>query len=203
MNIKLNETWRDKLFFTSDIHYGHKNIIDYCDRPFDSVEEMNNTLINLWNDVVPDDGLVFLLGDVAMKEPLALEFLSQVNGVVVLVKGNHDTTSLIRSVNKGAYKDMGWKYKYKMLEIIDLKVEDPDVGDPGMRMALCHYPMGAWNYGFHGAVQLYGHVHSVPGKDCYYKPTSKQIDVGVDANDFTPISYIDLMKRLTKKALKG
>jgi calcineurin-like phosphoesterase family protein len=201
--MKLTEEWREKLFFTSDTHFGHKNIIAYCDRPFDTVEEMDEVMINRWNDTVPEDGLVFHLGDVAMKQDLAMKALAKLNGTVVLIKGNHDRTRLVYDVNEHAFRLLNWKEGYRMLEIIDLKVEDPDIGDPGSRLALFHYPMGAWNYKFHGSVQLFGHVHSVPGRACYHIPTPKQYDIGVDNNDFYPVSYTDVMKIFTKKALDG
>ena len=70
-------------------------------------------------------------------------------------------------------------------------------------MTLCHYPMGTWNYAFHGSVQLFGHVHLTPLQKSYYNPTTKQLDVGVDNQYFKPISYADVMNYFTKIQLKG
>ena len=73
----------DKVFFTSDLHIGHKNIIEYSHRPFSNIEEMNETLIDNWNKTVPEDGIVFDLGDPAI-------FEKQVwNGVLSRLKGKH------------------------------------------------------------------------------------------------------------------
>ena len=61
-----NKFNKDKLFFTSDPHFGHTNIIKYCNRPYENAKEMNESLIENWNRVVPEDGVVFCLGDFAM-----------------------------------------------------------------------------------------------------------------------------------------
>jgi len=79
-------------YVLSDTHFGHGNIIDYCNRPFDNVEEMNNTLINNWNDKVDEDDSILFLGDVRHHPSLdsASEWLSRLNGNILVVRGNHD-----------------------------------------------------------------------------------------------------------------
>lgn len=203
MHLKLTEYWKDKVFFTADTHFGHKNIINYCSRPFTTVESMNETLVAAWNQKIPEDGLVFHLGDFAMKITLAEEFWEQLNGTIIMLKGNHDKTKLVRKVNSLVEKDTDIKLENLVPEIVDLYIEDSDIGDVGMRMALCHYPMGAWNYKFHGSVQLFGHVHTTPRQTSYYVSSSKQLDVGVDNNDFVPVSYAEVLAYFTKMELKG
>lgn len=87
--IKIKET--SNLFLTSDSHFNHVNIIKFCNRPFDSVEEMNETLISNWNNTVPKDGIVFHLGDFAFGgSEVWHKILSRLNGQIHLILGNHD-----------------------------------------------------------------------------------------------------------------
>src|SRR4051812_35690521 len=81
----------EKLYFSSDPHYFHKNILKYCHRPFADAPEMDNELVRLWNETVPVDGTVCLLGDLAMggAKPL-LPIIKRLNGRKFLVPGNHD-----------------------------------------------------------------------------------------------------------------
>jgi len=80
-----------KTFFISDTHFYHKNIIEYCNRPFKNVEEMNQTLIDNWNKVIKPEYLIFVLGDFALTgKDKTTEILSQLNGEKFLIMGNHD-----------------------------------------------------------------------------------------------------------------
>jgi calcineurin-like phosphoesterase family protein len=85
----------NNLFFTSDHHFGHNNIIKYCNRPFENVDEMNAALIKRWNEKIPPDGDVYHLGDFALCHPEKLEeILDQLNGRIHLIIGNHDAAAL-------------------------------------------------------------------------------------------------------------
>ena len=172
---------KDNIFFVADTHFFHKNIIKYCFRPFLSITEMNETLIKNWNSKVSPGDIVFHLGDFAFcgsKE--YKEILSQLNGDIYLILGNHDRKSI-----KEKY---GFKGVYQQLYI---KIDN-------QRIYLNHLPFlcfdGAWR-GLDATWQLFGHVHSRRDLDCgldnqrlkYLFPT--QYDVGVDNNNFTPVSY--------------
>lgn len=92
-NISLfqNKFSGENLFFTSDTHFFHEGIIKFCNRPFESVEEMNETLIRNWNETVPEDGTVFHLGDFAFggwREWMSA--YNRLNGKIYLILGNHD-----------------------------------------------------------------------------------------------------------------
>ena len=78
------------IWFTSDHHFGHANIIKYCERPFNSVGHMNASMIGSWNGVVASDDTVYYLGDFAMQPHLVAEILPQLNGKKLLIAGNHD-----------------------------------------------------------------------------------------------------------------
>lgn len=80
-----------KIWFTSDLHFSHKNVIKYCNRPFESVEEMRYKLIENWNDVVQSEDVVYVLGDVFFcGTQEATRIMQQLNGVKILIRGNHD-----------------------------------------------------------------------------------------------------------------
>ena len=84
----LGSTTHINTFFISDTHFGHTNIIKYCDRPFSSVGEMNKTLIYNWNKVVKDIDIVYFLGDFCFGDPN--DYLPYLNGIIIPFKGNHD-----------------------------------------------------------------------------------------------------------------
>lgn len=77
------------IYVISDLHLNHKNIIKYCNRPFDNVEDMNNTIINNWNEIVDKHDMVFLIGDLAFGKNKA-EWFKKLNGRIILIRGNHD-----------------------------------------------------------------------------------------------------------------
>ena len=185
-NFKYTEEEAKKIFFTSDTHFGHANIIKYCKRPFASIEENNQEIIRRWNEKVPEDGIVFHLGDVGFGNRSDTdEILRQLNGTIYLVIGNHDLRHVIT--------DHAWRFE-KMSFQMNIKI--------GKRhIILNHYPMlaysGAWR-GEDATYQLFGHVHTSPYTDegldqqrMKYLFTS-QYDVGVDNNDFTPVSWAEV-----------
>lgn len=92
-----------KIFVIADTHFGHKNIIDYCNRPFSSVEEMDATLIKNWNETVSNDDVIIHLGDLGLgKKEYIASIVSQLNGKKILILGNHDNWS------EQTYRDMGF-----------------------------------------------------------------------------------------------
>ena len=173
----------EKMFFTSDTHFQHTNIIKYCKRPFKDVEENDEEIIRRWNEKVPEDGIVFHLGDVAFGDPERVDnILGRLNGKIYLVIGNHDWRRIVN--------DHKWRFEL-MTQQINMKIGKRHV-------ILNHYPMlafsGAWR-GEDATYQLFGHVHTSPYTDegldqqrMKYLFTS-QYDVGVDNNDFTPVSW--------------
>ena len=79
------------IYFTSDLHFYHKNINKYAKRPLDSVEEMNEKLIKNWNNRIKSEDEVYILGDFTMKgTEYAADILSKLKGKKYLIKGNHD-----------------------------------------------------------------------------------------------------------------
>ena len=170
----------EKFFFTSDTHFGHTNIIKYCKRPFKNVEEHDEELIKRWNKKVSKDDIVFHLGDVAFGYNIE-NILDQLNGKIYLIIGNHDWRN--------------YNIFNKRFEIVTQQI-NMKIGK--RHIILNHYPMlafsGAWR-GVDATYQLFGHVHTSPYTDegldqqrMKYLFTS-QYDVGIDNNDFTPVSW--------------
>lgn len=155
-----------KIWFTSDQHLGHTNIIKYCDRPFESAEEMDAAIINNWQSIVKPEDQVFVLGDFSFHEPeKTTSILSTLPGQKFLVKGNHDKRRRLKKVR-------GWQW---IKDYHELKVE-------GNRIVLFHYPIHQWRAKGGGGFHLHGHSH---GRQ---SPNLRRLDVGVDSWDFYPIS---------------
>lgn len=162
-----------RVFFTSDTHFGHKNIIDYCQRPFNNADEMDKALIENWNTKVRHTDTIFHLGDVMMKNKAnRVEYLNQLNGKKYLIRGNHDY--------KVRQDIEGWVC---VRDLLDIVVNDTAI-------TLCHYKMEEWNNKMRGAIQLYGHTHAKT------LGNGSQLDVGVDAWNMSPASFDDIMQRL-------
>jgi len=151
-------------FFTSDQHFAHAPILEYCNRPFSTIEEMNETLIERHNAVVGKKDKVFHLGDFAFKS-CGGDFLKRLNGKHVLILGNHDKPNQQIGV--------GWQAVEPVLMV---KVE-------GQLIWLSHYAHLVWPQSHYGAWHLFGHSHSS------VKGVGKSMDVGVDCHDFTPLSF--------------
>lgn len=182
----------NKVFFTSDLHCYHKNIIKYCNRPFNSVEEMNQAIIDNWNKVVPEDGIIFVLGDCVFgSRELWREIFSQLNGRKYLIRGNHDG----KFTDKTIFDD---ELDQKLIKVVG----DPEI--PEQFIFLCHYPMLSWPQKERGSWNLFGHVHSINNNfNGCEKLSLQQYDVGVDNNNFTPVSFRQVKEIITKQMLYG
>lgn len=130
-------------FYIADTHFGHRNIIRYDDRPFNTVEQMDMTLISNWNNAVCGNDMVYILGDFSWYGREETErILKMLGGWKTLICGNHDGID-------------GKLAKY-FTDICDYK----EINDNGTRVVMSHYPMPFWNGQFHDSVHLYGHVHN-------------------------------------------
>jgi len=158
------------IYFTADHHFGHTNIIKYCNRPFKDVEEMNKILINNWNDTISDNDTVYHLGDFAlMNNNKITEYLNKLRGIKILILGNHDR---LNRKNKNLFKNI-----YKSYSLFYR----------GLTIVLSHYP-----YKFippNGVIHLHGHSH---GKETKIK---NKIDVGVDNTNYYPISIDEVIEK--------
>lgn len=187
---------KNKVWFTSDPHFYHDFIIKACNRPFDSIEEMNETIISNWNGVVQDkDDHVFVLGDFAFTSRFESiqKIVNRLNGKIHLIFGNHDYQNKLTRNVIGTLFESSHDY-------LDLRILDPEMDDGEQRLFLCHYPMNSWAGSQRGSWNLFGHIHSPEYKyDTKYNPAT--LDVGVDAHNYTPISYEKVKELITQQFL--
>lgn len=162
-------------WYTSDTHFWHKNIIKYSNRPFNSVEEMNEELIKRWNQRVKPDDEVYHLGDFGFAPIDKLQSIfNQLNGKKYFIKGNHD---------KEAVK-LPWIWVKERVELYDNSNADK------IMLVLSHYSHRVWNKAHHGSIMLYGHSHGSLEGD------SQTLDVGVDCWEYAPVCLDEIKKRL-------
>jgi len=185
-----------KVWFTSDTHFGHKNIIRYSNRPFDSVEEMDEELIKNWNAVVGENDIVYHIGDVSLtKYDKTLHILSRLNGRKHLITGNHEKSVMSKEYNRQMFESIN--------QLKKIYVEDPDVKGGKQAIVLCHFAMRVWDKSHHGAWHLYGHSHD----SLEYEKWGKSMDVGVDAaarvlGEYRPFSYEEVKAIMNKREIK-
>lgn len=187
---------KTKVFFTSDPHFFHTNIIKYCNRPFKTVEEMNETLINNWNKKVGLADVVICTGDFAFGKCTphdVAEVVKSLNGIIYLVEGNHDWGV----VRKAQSKYQLFKEVHRELDIRIITNEE----NPGdyIDIHCAHFPKLVWNRSHYGAWHVFGHCHStspIPNQNI------NQYDVGVDGNNFEPVSVKEVGAIITKRHLE-
>jgi len=135
------------IWFTSDTHFGHDAIRRYCDRPFASVEEMDNQLIQSWNGVVSPRDEVWHLGDFGYGPDTRMRSVfRRLNGKKRLIIGNHDGDAVL-----------GLDWSAPPAHYVETKID-------GIRIVLFHYGMRVWNRMLRGSLHFYGHSHGrLPG----------------------------------------
>jgi calcineurin-like phosphoesterase family protein len=158
------------IYFTSDLHLGHKNVIGYSKRPFASVEEMDEELIRRFNSVVKAGDTVYDLGDTYFKSPRLYE--GRFNGMTIRIKGSHDHD-----------------IKEPRMLVIKPKGLVDEYGNQ-IHITLCHYPMRSWEMSHYASWALFGHHHGT------LEPYGLSFDVGVDCWDFYPISLEQVAEKM-------
>jgi len=205
MKIKLNPG--QKLWFTSDTHYDHKNICsattnwveaENLTRKFSSLDQMNDELVTSINNKVGQDDILFHLGDWSFNgfENIR-KFRERINCKNVhLILGNHDhhiernkenIQSIFSSVSQYLDLEVKWRPYHSKL-----------VADSYTRFVLFHYPIASWNGMSDGVIHLHGHVHLSPQQRV---ANGKAMDVGVDGNNMEPISMDEVLKIMSKQLI--
>lgn len=161
-------------FFTADTHWGHQSILRLANRPFASLEEMNEAMITRWNRAVQPRDTVYHLGDVAFRMPPGWfpAVFARLNGEKHLLRGNHDNAEVLAQP---------WA---SISDIRELRLD-------GARIVLCHYPMRSWTGMYKGHWHFYGHEHA------NLADHANTMDVGVDNWHFYPVSLATIRARMT------
>ena len=173
------------IYFTSDLHFGHANIIGLCNRPFNNVQEMNDVIIKRWNAVVGENDDVYILGDFTLtkSKDKVLSFISQLNGKIHFLRGNHDA----------------WMKHFTNGEL-DIVGDYHEISYNDRQFILSHYPFAEWNHFYRGAYHLHGHQHN--SEDYNFDNIMngfRRFDVGVDANGFIPVSIEDIINAFERR----
>jgi calcineurin-like phosphoesterase family protein len=168
------ETW-----FTADFHLGHQNIIRYCGRPFETLTDMDATILDRLNSSVMEGDVLYFLGDFCRGSGKdALDYRKRIRCKnIFFIEGNHDA-----GARKIASEFQWWK------QLAEVKIE-------GQLIVLCHYAMRVWHHSFRGSWHLYGHSHGRLPDD----PAALSMDVGVDAHDFRPWHFNEIQSRMDQK----
>ncbi len=179
------------LWFTSDTHFGHKKVIEFCNRPFESVAEMDEQMIARWNFLVKDGDEVYHMGDFAFCGAVRTqEILSQLRGRKILVQGNHD------HFKPEKYKRLGFHEVHPWLQW----------GERSTGIMLSHFPYKGYETDERvflgqlvddGGWLIHGHVHNG------WKVNKRMINVGVDQWEFAPVSWDEISDILRKESTRG
>lgn len=167
-------------FYISDPHFGHKDMISFCNRPFTSVEEMDEELIKRWNNIVSNNDTVYILGDLIYKSDKPPEYyLDKLNGKKILIKGNHDG-NFLKKIDVNKYFDGIYDYL--------------EISDEGRWVVLFHYPILEWHVKFRGSYHLHGHVHNFKSEALRYSNKEpKMFNVSADMIRFEPMTLDELI----------
>lgn len=172
------------VWFTSDNHWDHARVIEFSKRPFESVEEMNEMMVQNWNAVVKPGDRIYHLGDFSLgSEERAIKFAKRLNGQKYLLFGNHD-----RKLRKSKEFLSQWIWT-KDLDIITVD---------GQQIVLCHYPFLTWASSHRGAWDLHGHCHGSLTPDAW----AHRVDVGVDAWNMSPVSLEEIKVVMKTKTFR-
>lgn len=199
--MKVTITTKDlsRVWVTADHHLGHENIIKFCERPFVNVLEMDEALIDNWNEVVRPQDMVIHLADFTLGEGKQAQFyFEQLNGNICILSypWHHDKRWLITDLplkSKSGFEVLRWP------PMVVLEV--PELGKDGHPLAitLCHYPMAEWDRKHYGAWHLHGHSH---GNHTYTAEVDyglSALDIGVDCHNYYPVSLEGIAKIMGKR----
>jgi len=156
-----------KIWFTSDTHFGHTNIIKFCKRPFNNVDDMDATIIKNWNRLINPKDTVYHLGDFCFRSKGPEFYRKQLNGNIHLIWGNHDRRSQYN------------QFFYEKTSQITIKIDN-------ISITLNHFSMRVWPKSHFNSFHLYGHSHGT------LPSIGKSLDVGVDSHNFKPWSWDEI-----------
>lgn len=162
-------------YYISDLHLFHNRILEKFNRPFSSVEEMHEMIINNWKNKVKADDTVYILGDVEMYHPKEIgNILNNLPGHKILITGNHD----FKNIHSGSYK-----------KVFDKITSYLEIEDNGRNVILFHYPIEDWNGKYREYYHLHGHIHN---NEDSLSQKERRFNVSAEVVDYTPVSLDEL-----------
>ena len=185
-----------QVWFTSDLHFFHKNILKFLKRPAETLDEMNWKIIHEWNNNVKPHDHVYSLGDLTFGNfEKTKNIIQQLNGMIHLIHGNHCNDKLMARLDK------------ELPNVIDHRTSYHEINVENQKIIMCHYPIISFNHMHRGAIHIHGHCHnSLRFKGKMFP--GKMLDVGIDSTwenfeKFRPINFDELMKFMDKREIKG
>ncbi len=164
-----------------DLHFLHEKIVGIFSRPT-TIKEHDQWLIDRINSKVCKNDDFYILGDVSMANKIDTEkLLSKINGRKHLILGNHDDNIK----NSTAFKSIS--------QIKDFNFNSENYSN--IHLVMCHFPIASWNRKVHGSCHIHGHTHN------RFENKGLSFDVGVDAQNYYPISLEEVLDKMTKKSL--
>lgn len=177
------------IYFSSDFHFGHVNICRGTSRwsdksgtrPFSSLEEMNETILENLNSVVMPDDQLFFLGDFCFGDTtLTPKWRERIKcRDISFIRGNHDQNI---DLYRNSFRWIKDYFEFRHL---------------GKTIVMMHYPIASWNKSHHGSLHLFGHCHGS------FRPLGRSMDVGIDTNNFKPYSFDEIVDKLEKIPLEN
>lgn len=187
------------VYFTSDLHFGHKNILKFCNRPFTDIKEMAQEMKQRWNDVVNPDDIIFVLGDFSWftGRHEIWNCIKSLHGNIYIIPGNHDVIRGFEISQENCDRI------HVLSDIVHVWIRDEFGRLPKSTVELClsHYPLMTWSHRQSRCINLFGHIHS-DGRihedkfDLNLPLWSYQYDVGVDANEYRPVSLQEIIQKI-------
>ncbi len=168
------------IFFTADTHFGHANIVRMCDRPYSSIDEMDEALISAWNERVKGNDTVYIVGDMFFRCDRPEEILGRLKGRKRLILGNHDGS---------------WTEKVELARYFQSVDKFLEISDGKRALTLCHYPLLSWKHTMR-SYMIHGHIHNDTNADFWplLRCRDNVLNAGVDINGFHPVSFDELLE---------
>ena len=180
------------IYFTSDHHFSHANIIKYTNRPFSNPDQMDEVMIARWNETVKPKDIVYHLGDFTLgNQALAMWLFRRLYGnIKVLRYGWHHDRRWIKRIKIGTTWSSMTGTVTVLPPMVVLESKKYSKTEHPLAIVLCHYPLAIWDRRHYGAIHLHGHSHG------RHNGIGRIMDVGVDSNDFRPVSLEKVMEKL-------
>ena len=202
LNVDLTQGKKEiNVYFTSDFHLFHNNVLKFDNRPFDDVHQMHQVIEQRWNETVNPDDIVIYLGDLSFArredKQYVEDMLKRLNGHIHFIMGNHDKIEEIKKLPK-----LESVQDYLEVRITHNVDSDLHIGAKiKVETLFCcmHYPIYSWNKRHHGSYMIHGHCHGNlhHGEEASFYDERRVIDAGCMLHDYRPISYTKVIEKLS------